>query len=125
MKKTFLIATALLGMLCISGCGNDKPNSEDAKTESTSKVETEKERMESFARTFGNKPVKKLQKAVNTYPSTKDGNNIVYGWKVDNMMFYRVDAPDGTTTVYCSKDGDKEESGSYGVKCYEGRTITE
>lgn len=126
MKKFLVSFLALLSLVSLAGCGNDqKKASDSSKTEQSSKQD-EQIKMKSFAKTFGNQSVKKVQDKVGTaYSSKKIGDDMVYGWKVDNMMFYRVDSPDNTTTVYCLKDGDKAENykNGWGVKCYEGRTI--
>lgn len=118
----------LVSLISLVGCGSDKKRDDNPQKSEQISKQDENDKMKSFAKTFGVKPVKKIQKEVGAvYSSKKIGKDIVYGWKVSNMMFYRVDSPNGITTVYCLKDGDKAENykNGWGLECYKGRTIVD
>ncbi|MEY8737145.1 hypothetical protein AB9M75_07985 [Lactobacillus sp. AN1001] len=84
-----------------------------------------RERKLSFAKTFGQKPVEKLQKLVGiVYASTRVGDSMYYMWDTDEKgvgKLIRVDDPQQFTTVYeYDKNG---RDGLLGKELYSGRTI--
>lgn len=79
-------------------------------------------RLQSFAQSFGTKPVEELQRMPSVYTSDHVEDNMVYTWHPDGLpMLIRVDSPGNFTTVYqYDRNG---EHNALGKKLYEGRTI--
>lgn len=79
-------------------------------------------RLQSFAQSFGTKPVEEIQRMPSVYTSDHVEDNMVYTWHPDGLpMLVRVDSPGNFTTVYqYDKNGVHH---ALGKKLYEGRTI--
>lgn len=79
-------------------------------------------RLQSFAQSFGTKPVEEIQRMPSVYTSDHVEDNMVYTWHPDGLpMLVRVDSPGNFTTVYqYDRNGVHH---ALGKKLYEGRTI--
>lgn len=84
-----------------------------------------RERQLSFAKTFGQKPVEKLQKMVGiVYASERVGDSMYYMWNTGEKgvgKLVRVDDPQHFTTVY--EYDENGQDGLLGKELYSGRTI--
>lgn len=84
-----------------------------------------RERQLSFAKTFGQEPVEKLQKMVGiVYASERVGDSMYYMWNTGEKgvgKLVRVDDPQHFTTVY--EYDENGQDGLLGRELYSGRTI--
>lgn len=99
--------------------------SEKALSESNAKQakaeQDKREKMKSFARTFGNKPAQEIQRKSYTYSSNNvDGMGMVYMWKNDFGTLMRVDSSDNITSVYLYDANADQRKGEL---LYQGHTI--
>lgn len=94
-------------------------NANKEKSSSSSKKESDEGQLQSFANTFGRKGVETLQKYVGSvYSATDTPNGMMYGYKTDYGMLYRVDnTASGITKVY------SDDNGHLGKELYVGQTI--
>lgn len=80
-------------------------------------------RLQSFAQSFGRKPVDTIQSMPSTYVTEEDGNgNTIYGWHPEGLPeLVRVDSGNNNTDVYLYDE--HGENKMLGKHLYHGRTI--
>lgn len=97
-----------------------------SKSSSTNKDQAKKDyqtKLQSFAQSFGTKPVEEIQRMPSTYVTTQDQyGNTVYGWHPEGLPeLVRVDSENSNTDVYLFDS--QGENKMLGKHLYHGRTI--
>lgn len=107
--------------------GSDLPAIQKKVTKKIEKTKEDKQRyndkLQSFAQSFGNKPVSEIQRMPSTYVTERVGNKTIYGWHPEGVPeLVRVDDPEtNNTDVYVfDKNG---QDNMLGKHLYTGRTI--